>query len=325
MRLFIYHTFAPMNTLSVHFAPLQGYTDAVYRNAHALFFGGVDHYYTPFVRIERGAFRNKDLRDIAIENNQVASLIPQLIASDADEMQRLVCLFIEKGYKEVDINLGCPFPMLVKRKKGSGMLPHPEMVRELLTVAQQYPEVQFSVKMRLGLESAEESVNLLPILNDAPLKQVIMHPRLGVQQYKGEVDIESFGLFYEGCNHPLVYNGDVKTMEDIDRVRQLYPKLSGIMIGRGLLTNPALAAEYKEGVPLSSDGFLEKMAQMHRYVYEQYRSRLEGGEGQLLTKMKTFWEYPYPGIDGKTKKRIHKCTRLATYDAIVGNITSWSI
>ena len=115
-----------MNTLPIHLAPLQGYTEAAYRNAHAAVFGGVDVYHTPFVRIDRGEFRHKDVRDILPENNRVPHLIPQLIASEMDKTERIIALFIEQGYREMDINLGCPFPMLAKRQCGSGMLPHPD-------------------------------------------------------------------------------------------------------------------------------------------------------------------------------------------------------
>ena len=149
------------STLPIHFAPLQGYTEAIYRQAHARIFGGVESYYTPFVRVEHGEIRKKDMREITLENNRGVQLIPQLIAPDVDKMEQIIALFIEKGYKNVDINLGCPFPLLAKRHNGSGMLPYPEEVRELLTAAiKNHPDLQFSVKMRLGWENPEECLVL---------------------------------------------------------------------------------------------------------------------------------------------------------------------
>ncbi len=309
-----------MNKFSLFFAPLQGYTDAAYRNAHDLYFGGIDCYYTPFVRIERGEFRNKDIKDISAENNRIPSLVPQLIAAETDEMERIIHLFADKGYREIDINLGCPFPLIVKKKKGSGLLPYPEKIKELLDTVRKFSDIQFSAKLRLGLHSAIESLNLLPVLNDIPLKHITMHPRLGIRQYNGEVDLEGFGLFYEKCNHSLIYNGDINNMEDINRIRKLFPRLSGIMIGRGLLSNPALALEYRNDKKLSSDEFREKLMQMHQYVYEHYQNRIEGGDSQLLNKMKTFWEYPYPEMDRKIKKKIKKCSRLGDYEGIISSI-----
>lgn len=145
--------FAAMNKniLPIHFAPLQGYTDAVYRRAHARIFGGIETYYSPFVRMEHGEIRRKDARDIEPDHNPDLHLIPQLIAPDTDKLEHIMSLFIEKGYRETDINLGCPFPMLARRHNGSGMLPYPEEVKALLSEAiDRHPDIRFSVKLRLG-------------------------------------------------------------------------------------------------------------------------------------------------------------------------------
>lgn len=242
------------NILPIHFAPLQGYTDAVYRRAHARIFGGIETYYSPFVRMEHGEIRRKDARDIGPENNPGLHLIPQLIAPDTDKLEHIMSLFIEKGYREADINLGCPFPMLARRHNGSGMLPYPEEVKALLSEAiDRHPDIRFSVKLRLGWEQAEECLALLPLFNELPLAHIILHPRLGKQQYKGEVDLEGFEAFYKECTHPLFYNGDLHTAEDIRSIATRFPRLAGIVIGRGLLANPALALEYKQGTPVSSD------------------------------------------------------------------------
>ncbi len=306
--------------MKIHFAPLQGYTEAPYRNAHATCIGGVDTYHTPFVRIERGEFRNKDVREISPESNTVPHLVPQLIAPDVEKARTIITLFIEKGYQEAEINLGCPFPMLAKRHNGSGMLPFPEEVKHLLSLVNEYPHIDFSVKMRLGWENPEECLVLAPLLNEAPLKQVTMLPRLGKQEYKGTTDMEGFTKFYELCSHPLVYNGDLCTIEDIHRIADSFPRLAGVMIGRGLLANPALALEYKEGRTLSADEMGEKIRLLHRTVFNSYEQQLEGGDIQLLNKMKAFWEYLLPQVDRKAKKAIHKANRLETYRQAVFQI-----
>lgn len=303
--------------LPIHFAPLQGYTEVFYRNAHAACFGGVDTYYTPFVRLEKGSFRRRDVRGIEPENNQVPHLIPQLIAPNFEKAETILKLFIEKGYEEVDINLGCPFPMLAKRHNGSGILPYPEEVKELLRLVTEYPQIKFSVKMRLGWESPEECLRLAPVINELPLSQVTVHPRLGKQQYKGEVDLKSFAAFQEVCKLPLIYNGDIHSLEDIERIQDRFPSLAGIMIGRGLLANPALALEYKKGRRLTADEMRENVHSMHKSVYNQYAEQLEGGEGQLLDKMKTFWEYLLPEADRKLLKAIHKSSNINKYNQAV--------
>lgn len=306
--------------LPIHFAPLQGYTEVFYRNAHATCFGGVDTYYTPFVRLEKGSFRRRDVRGIEPENNQVPHLIPQLIAPNFEKAETILKLFIEKGYEEVDINLGCPFPMLAKRHNGSGILPYPEEVKELLRLVTEYPQIKFSVKMRLGWESPEECLRLAPVINELPLSQVTVHPRLGKQQYKGEVDLKSFAAFQEVCKLPLIYNGDIHSLEDIKRIQDRFPSLAGIMIGRGLLANPALALEYKEGRKLTADEMREKLRKLHDSVFSSYKEQLEGGEAQLMDKMKSFWEYLLPEANKKLRKIIFKSNHIDKYLQAVNQI-----
>ena len=304
-------------TLPIHFAPLQGYTDVIYRNAHAACFGGIDAYYTPFVRLEKGTFRHRDVRGIEPGNNQVPHLIPQLIAPTAEKAEKILSLFIEKGYKEADINMGCPFPILAKRHNGSGILPYPEEVKALLSLITKYPQINFSIKMRLGWEDPEECLKLAPIINELPLRQVVMHPRLGKQQYKGEVDLKAFEAFQHVCKHPLIYNGDINHIEDIHRIQEQFPGLAGMMIGRGLLANTALAWEYQQNRTLEFDEMKEKIQSMHTYVYEEYIEQLKGGDLQILNKMKAFWEYLLPNADRKLLKAIHKSTNLHKYTQAV--------
>lgn len=305
--------------MKLYSAPLQGFTEAPWRNAHQEIFGGIDTYYTPFVRIERGEFRTREVRDILPENNTVSRLVPQLIASTPAELEQLAGLFIEKGYREADINMGCPFPLLARKHKGSGILPYPEEVAALLDELVHYPELKFSVKMRLGWESADEWRALLPLLNAAPLQQITLHPRIGKQQYKGEVDRASFAAFYQECGHPLVYNGDLLTVGDIQELEEAYPRLAGVMLGRGLLANPALASEYIRGESLSQKELYNKVKLLHARLLEYYESRLQG-DVQLLSKMKPYWEYLLPDMDRKIKKAIKKATRRDKYLSAVNQL-----
>ncbi len=306
----------------IHFAPLQGYTDSVYREAHARIFGGVATYYTPFVRIEKGGFRNKDLKDIACDRNRQVHVIPQLIASSPDEFRSIVRLFQETGYREADINLGCPFPMQVRVHRGSGLLRYKEEAESLLRTIEEFPDISFSVKMRLGWECAAESFALLSILNKLPLKHITLHPRLGVQQYKGAVDWEGFSRFYEECEHPLYYNGDLVGPEDIQGIKERFPGLAGIMLGRGLLASPWLAAEFVSGQVLTVNERRDKLALFHESLMDEYAARLEGGEHQLLSKMKTIWDYLLPGADKRLRKKVSKSTSLTSYQSAVRDLLS---
>lgn len=304
--------------MKIYSAPLQGFTEAVWRNIHNEVFGGIDSYITPFVRIEKGEIRNKDIRDIEKKNNNVGHLIPQIIASTPDELIPLTEFIIGEGYSEIDINMGCSFSLQVRKHHGAGLLPHPDEIQKLLKATERFPETEFSVKMRLGLDNNSEWREVLQQLNEAKLSHITLHPRLGRDQYKEKVNLEEFALFYEECRHPLVYNGDLSTIEDINEITNKFPKIEGIMLGRGLLANPALAFEFKQGKKLSDNERKSKIAFFHDRFYQIMSQRLQGNT-QLLGKLKPYWEYLLPEMEKKYKKAILKSTTAEKYLAAVNN------
>ena len=236
--------------LSLFFSSLQGFTDAAFRIAHAKFSGGISAYYTPFLRLEKGKIRPKDLRDLEwdlqTKKDFPYHLIPQIIAKDAFEFRSLVEQILPLGFSEIDLNAGCPFPMQTKSGRGAGLLLHPENFFEILDAMEEFPQVQFSIKMRLGENSESEIFEILPRLNVSNLSQITLHPRLGIDEYHGEIRLDAFQRFYENCSRPMVLNGDIFTAEKIRECAEKFPKLKGVMLGRGLLRNPNLAREYAE-------------------------------------------------------------------------------
>lgn len=303
----------------IHFAPLQGYTDDVYRRIHHELIGGISTYYTPFVRMEGGGVRSKDMRDIRPEFNEGVPVVPQIIVKSMKEFDYLVGIVEEKGYKEIDINMGCPFPMQAKQGRGSGLLAHTDIVQELAKAIQEKSHLSFSVKMRLGWEDKEEWKPVLDLLNNIPLKQITLHPRIGTQQYKGKVDMESFDAFYNTCKHPLIYNGDLTTIEDIHRIENSYPKLAGIMIGRGLLARPTLSAEYASGKEYSEAGRRNLLHAMHDRLIAHYETTANS-EAQIHSRMRLFWEYMETEIGRKVYKKIMKAGNLKNYLAAVREV-----
>ena len=334
--------------LKILFAPLQGYTTGIYRKAHAEIFGGVDAYYTPFLRIENGKPREKDLRDLEIANADCANVkcagiaegiarkencagykvVPQIIANSVNEFKILANALIAKGYTEIDLNMGCPFPMQVNRHRGAGLLSDTQAVQEIMdeikkiscaangtapAMAKVTAPIKFSVKMRLGQDSPNEAFALLPILNEAPLTHITLHPRLGKQQYKGAIDFKSFEKFYEESRHPLVYNGDITSVSQICEMERRYPKLAGVMIGRGMLTRPSLAAEYKG---LRNINLLGKLFQMHQVILD-HACKTYQGDSQILSHVQSFWEYLEPNFPKKIFKKIKKAGKLSEYQEAI--------
>lgn len=295
------------------FAPLQGYTEDAYRRLHNDIFGGIDAYYSPFVRLEHGKVRSKDMRDIRPEFNEGVNLIPQIIARDAEEMHTLLDVILPLGYKSIDINMGCPFPLQTKHGRGAGLLECPEKVEQMMEIVKKNADISFSVKMRLGLNNEEDWKNILPILNDTPLHHITIHPRIASQQYKGTVNMDAFDAFLEASKHPVVYNGDILTTDDIASLEKRYgDRLYGIMIGRGLLARPSLVWEYVNNIKLSDNELFEKILLMHDKLHEHY-TKIIPGEAQQLSKLRTFWDYLEPTIGRKHWKKIMKAGNMKNY------------
>ncbi|MBO5262710.1 MAG: tRNA-dihydrouridine synthase family protein [Bacteroidaceae bacterium] len=304
--------------MKIYSAPLQGFTEAVWRNLHNGFIGGIESYFTPFIRYEHGEIRNKDIRDVEKKNNTVTNLVPQIIAATPDEMQPLVQLLKNEGYRQIDINMGCSFPLQARKCHGAGILPHPDMVTALMAEVKNNSDITFSVKMRLGWDNANEWEALIGILNDTPLSHITMHPRLGREQYKQPADIDAFKAFNNKCRHPVIYNGDINTLADIERITTNFPALQGVMIGRGLLANPALGLEYERGSELSLDEMRHLVEGMHDAFFRTMSARLQGNT-QLLSKLKPYWEYLLPEMEKRYRKAILKATTADKYLQAVEN------
>ena len=299
-------------SLPIHFAPLQGYTDDTYRRIHHELAGGIETYYTPFVRMEAGGVRSKDMRDIRPEFNEGVPVVPQIIVKSMKEFDYLTNIVAEKGYHRIDINMGCPFPMQAKHGRGSGLLAHTDIVQEIASAIKERTDISFSVKMRLGWENADEWRAVLDILNDTPLHQITLHPRVGTQQYKGEVSMEAFDEFYALCKHPLIYNGDVTSVEQMQELEKKYPNLAGIMVGRGLLARPWIASEYASGIALPEHKQRTLLHEMHDRLKAHFETTANS-EAQVHSRLRLFWEYMEEVLGRKLYKKIMKAGNLKNY------------
>ena len=294
----------------IYCAPLQGFTDFVWRNAHAEVFGNVDIYYTPFMRMVNHSIPNRYIADVNPENN-VARIRPQILATNPEDATLMVKQLRDMGYTEIDINLGCPHPPIAGKKKGSGMLAHPAMCEELFVALSKIEEVRYSIKMRLGYDSFHQWQVILPLMDIISPMEIVIHPRMGKQMYRGGVNTDEFSMLYEACHYPIIYNGDITSTSQIELLQHRYPQLCGVMVGRALLAKPYLFCNYMDSADLE---------RFHGILYSQYRKHLLGGEHQILTKMKSLWEYFLPDADKKLRKAIKKCNSIAHYEQIVAQI-----
>lgn len=285
-------------------APLQGVTDNVWRMAQHEVFGGVDAYYAPFMRVEHGEVRRKDLRDVNPERNPGITLVPQILACVPDHALMMVQALKQLGYTHIDINLGCPFPPIALHRKGSGMLAYPDLAEALFRALATVQDVEYSVKMRLGWDKADQWRDILPLMDIIKPVNIAIHPRTGKQQYKGELDIEQFEALLASSAWPVIYNGSLRTVEDIESTIQRYPTLAAVMVGSGLAANPGM---------LSPDAQPDDYRRFHGLLVDGYTEQLNGGEAQLVRHLQDIWQTFLPGIDRKLFKAIRKSRTLDQY------------
>lgn len=273
----------------LYLAPIRGVTDHSFRNIFFDHFDGYDGTIAPFINPQRfSSFKKKHLADVVPENNKYP-IIPQLLHTDATDFLALSRRLLELGYKELNWNLGCPAPMVTRKKRGSGLLPYPEKIISLLERVMVELDGKLSVKTRLGYESEEEIRTLLPLLDDFNLTQIIIHSRTGKQRYRGTNDTDAFDRCQRFSRHQLVYNGDIVDVDSFTKLQERFPDINRWMIGRGALADPFIGERIK-GKRIDKDQWLHRLASFHGDLYKQNRQRLSG-PGHLLGRMKQIWVY----------------------------------
>lgn len=343
--------------MEIYFAPMEGITGYIYRNAFHDYFTGVDKYFTPFLSPNQNrALNPKEIRDVLPENNQGMHVVPQILTNRADYFLRAAEELKEKyGYREVNLNLGCPSRTVVSKGKGAGFLAKPEELDSFFREVFHNIKGKMSVKARIGVNDSKQFRHLMDIFNQYPLCELIIHPRIQKDYYGNSPDWEVFGEAVHVSSIPLCYNGDIFTLEDYRRMKAAFPEVNRIMLGRGLLMNPMLAETIKKEETgrkktddtgtgkadeagrgkgheseLADDPQIEKMAGeeavmdkkrlkgFHDRLYNDYKVVMSG-EKNVLFKMKEFWVYAgnlFPGEE-KQLKKIKKASRAGEYESAV--------
>jgi len=307
---------------TIHSSPLQGFTDFRFRNAFQQFFGGIDQYIAPYIRVNgKLEIKPGKERDILPANNSSLVLIPQIITKDADEFL-YVAKFVQKlGYTELNWNLGCPYPMIAKKGMGSGLLSMPEKIDEILNRVYAETDIQVSVKMRLGYESSQEICHVLPVLEKYQLANITIHPRIGKQLYRGEVDLKAFEECLGKTSHKIFYNGDITSVPNYREFKERFPTITHWMIGRGLIADPFLPTMIKADNPVYPENRYEVLTSFHDALFSSYEEALSG-QKHLLMKMHSFWEFFIQSFPHSPKylKKIKKAQSLSVYREVVKQI-----
>ena len=305
-------------------APLQGFTDVTFRNVFSRHFSGIDEAVAPFIStMGEERLKPSRLNDVAPETNQALAVVPQILSNVAVDFVFLARHLAGMGYNRFNWNLGCPHAKIAKKLRGSGLLAHPDRIDAFLDQAMPELPGTLSVKIRLGRSDKSELSALLKVLDRYPLEQIILHPRTGIQMYRGNADLDAFGQALFLSRHTFTYNGDIVDKACYDRVERRFPGVSDFMIGRGILSNPFLAEEIR-GIQAPGDR-LARLRSFHDDLFASYQE-IFSGPGHLTGRMKGFWTYLgrlFPGRE-KQLKKILKSGSLKNFQTRVDDLFNTS-
>ena len=296
-----------------YFAPMEGLTDSIYRKTHHKYFSGVDRYYMPFLSptIHRTLTHRED-RELPMADSVAFAAVPQVLTKVAEDFLWAAQVCRDRGYDEVNLNVGCPSGTVVSKSKGSGMLRTPDQLDRFLEEIFRGSALPVSVKTRLGIEDPEEFVKILEIYNRYPIKELTIHPRVRKQFYNGSVDMDMFRYAAENSRNPLCYNGDITSVEQIEALSREFPRLDAVMIGRGLVADPGLLCGGTNVKQL--EAFMNELLEIYTAEF--------GGARNAMFRLKENWGLLHPRFEGVDKlwKKLRKTTDLAEYKAITAEI-----
>ena len=297
-----------------YFAPLEGVTDSIYRRVHHKYFPGVDRYYMPFISptIHR-TLTHKEDRELPPADSVEFVAIPQVLTKVPEDFLWAAQVCHDRGYEEVNLNVGCPSGTVVSKGKGAGMLRDPEGLDRFLEEVFRVCPTEISVKTRLGLESPEEFEKIMAVFNRYPIKELTIHPRVRKDFYKEAVREEWFRYGWEQSKNPLCYNGNLITLADCEAVAQRYPGVEAVMLGRALIGDPGM---------LTPGGTTAKaLKAFHEELTESYVEAF-GSARNAMFRLKENWHFLYLRFDGSEKlwKRLRKTTDIDEFRAITTEI-----
>ena len=297
-----------------YFAPLEGLTDSVYRRLHHKYFPGLDRYYTPFLSptVHR-SLTGRENREIPPAGELGYDVVPQVLTKNPGDFLWLAQQCADRGYREINLNLGCPSGTVTAKGKGAGMLIDPESLRLFLDGIFREAPLPVSVKTRIGFASPEEFPGLVEIFNDYPIKELTVHPRIRKAFYSGDIDKDAFTYAYTHIKCPLCYNGDLCSTDDIEKVNNAFPGIHAVMLGRGLIGDP--------GMLCPSGTTVQKLEAFHEELLQRYIEAF-GGSRNAMFRLKEHWRHLLCKFENTEKlgKQLRKATELVQYREIVQQI-----
>ena len=297
-----------------YFAPMEGLPDSLFRRLHHTYFPGVDRYYMPFISpTQHRCLTNREARELPMADSVPFVAIPQILTKVAEDFVWAAGQCAERGYTEVNLNLGCPSGTVVAKGKGSGMLADPDNLDRFLDAVFSASPLPVSVKSRLGVTDPQEFPRLMEIYNQYPIVELTLHPRVRKAFYSGSVDMEMFAYCAENSKNPVCYNGDICSLEDIERIKVRFPQVDSVMIGRGLIGDPGMLTPGGTTVE-ALEGLFDAMLNEYLTAF--------GGSRNAMFRLKEHWGMLIHRFEDSEKlgKRLRKTTDLEEYKTITREI-----
>ena len=300
--------------MQYYFAPLEGLTDSIYRHLHHKYFPGISRYYTPFFSpTSHQKLSPREQRELPPADSLSYDVVPQILTKNADDFIWMVQQCRDLGYKEVNLNLGCPSGTVTAKGKGSGILKDLSALDSFLYAIFQNATLDISVKTRIGFSNSEEFPALLEILNRYPIRELTVHPRVRDAFYKGNADMEAFRYAAANSRAPVCYNGNLCTKEQIAALSKEFPAVTAMMLGRGLIADP--------GMLTPSGTTAAALEPFYCELLEEYLIAF-GGSRNAMFRLKENWRYLICKFEesGNLYKRLRKTTDLSEYRVITREI-----
>ncbi len=301
--------------MDISLAPMEGITTYIYRNAINRHFGGIDTFYTPFLTASH--IKGREMRDVNPDNNEVENLIPQILTNDAELFLTIARQLEALGYKKVNLNLGCPSGTVTAKGRGAGFLDLPDDLDEFLDEIYSKCPIEITVKTRIGMCFLSEWEDIAAVYKKYPIKTLVIHPRVGKELYKGSAHIDIYKEMVEMLSADMpetefIYNGDIDSVRKLNDIGKEIDLSAGIMIGRGLIADPSLAYQIKNGS--RPEDFKERFKSFHEELLTNYQTEMSY-EDQVVKKMKELWSYLGKGlgVPDKSLKELLKVKNLSSY------------
>lgn len=292
-----------------YFAPLEGLTDSIYRRLHHKYFPGVDRYYMPFLSptIHR-TLTHKEDRELPMADSVPFVAIPQILTKVPEDFLWAAQVCRDRGYEEVNLNIGCPSGTVVAKGKGSGMLRNVSELDGFLDAIFAGSVLPISVKTRLGMEDPEEFPAILEVLNRYPIRELTIHPRVRKQFYAGDVSLDWFSYAATHSKNPLCYNGDILSLAQAETLSRKFPQVEAMMIGRGLVADPGMLSGGTDKAKL--EAFMDELLEVYTVEF--------GGSRNAMFRLKENWGFLHSRFEGSEKlwKRLRKTTDPQEFKAI---------